>query len=142
MTDNRRSPILPRLAKLIIAATLLYAGLSKALHLDEFLTVLDGVPFLPSYATLPLSQVIVASELSLPILLYLRPVYKIAIIGSAVLSLTFLSYSMWRLLSKTVSPCGCFAGVFTLSPLVALLVDLTLLAGCAYLLRREYIFQA
>ncbi|HVT12841.1 MAG TPA: MauE/DoxX family redox-associated membrane protein [Fimbriimonadaceae bacterium] len=119
----------------LIGATLWTAAATKMLHIKEFWSVLETVPFLPEILLVPFSGVLIAVEVLLPFGLILSPIRRQSLLSCLALFGCFAGYALWRIGHGNMGGCGCFTGLLDLTSVQDLFLDLFLISGGSYAYR-------
>lgn len=125
----------------LVGAVLLFSGISKVFFFRHFLSNVDSYNILPGGWILHLSGILIASEILLGILLFIRMYQGLSAGISTVLFSFFLTVSIYSVLQKIDIDCGCFGSMSSKVADIKHFVLLTLLlSGSTFVfIRKELI---
>jgi protein-disulfide isomerase len=137
LLSARQQRLLSALLVFFLAVTLWTAAYVKTFAFHEFEQVLTFSRLIPAWLARSIAVLIMTLEYGLPLLLAMPRTRTAGLLGTTGLFTAFAAYSAWRIVARVGVPCTCFAGLFTLSPVTTLLLDLGSLAVCGILLAME-----
>jgi hypothetical protein len=117
-----------------VALIFLLASIAKLTHLGQFENVLFASRLVPDSLVRPTAYAVPVVETFTAIALVHPRVRTAGLVGTVALSGLFLGYNCWRFVAGISAPCGCFVGLFTMSSLQMIFLDLLLLIASFLLL--------
>jgi hypothetical protein len=107
----------------LVGLVLTFAGSAKALEPDYFVRHLKNLGLLPKSLLLPAALAVISFQCGLGVALLLC-LWPARVLPFAILSLLVLgTIGYWSTATGRTADCGCYNGLFTLSPLQSLVLD-------------------
>lgn len=125
-------------ARLLLAGVFATAAVAKLQNFNQLERTLTVSRLIPTGLVPMVSCLVIALEFTIALGLmvpFLQPVLqKMSLHLAMLLSVTFMSYSAWRIVERIPVPCHCFGKLFTMTPPESILLNLGLLALILFLL--------
>jgi thiol-disulfide isomerase/thioredoxin/uncharacterized membrane protein YphA (DoxX/SURF4 family) len=106
----RFQPLLRLAVRLILGGLFLYAGIQKALDLQDAVLAVHGYALAPGFLVHPVALGLTLLEITLGVLLVLGLFTRFAAGGAAILSALFLGVLIQAMVRGLDISCGCFGG--------------------------------
>lgn len=107
----------------IVGAVLFFSGSTKVIDLGKFARHLSRYRLMPGYLILPAALLFTGLEqgLGMALMLHAWPQWLVPL--SLLLFLGFGGLTLWGIRSGRVEDCGCYGGVFAISPMQSIVLD-------------------
>jgi uncharacterized membrane protein YphA (DoxX/SURF4 family) len=114
----------PRIVgRLLLVGILLFAAGAKLRSLSQLESVLFVSGLVPYFALRVVAFMIIGAEVVVSALILLPRWSDLGSRMLIVVCCVFIAYSIWRGMNRIQVPCGCFGGLFKMSPLESIILD-------------------